>query len=1245
MLALLGTDSGGRKWLHASVWTRGYGNAVQDRGPAGAQKPSFVDLPAAGGGAAGTMMLRQPVPFSLPAPQDPGDKAKLEVWEFRHTPPGGAATDPEVDTLTAPQVWFALNVPSDTSFAKGDWVRITAGSAPARKPDAAFMLVRDILPARDHAAMILSRDLPARFSGANLSTSLRVEKVQPRTGAAASDGWTAAAAGALTTLSLAPPGPPPATFPPDFEVDAILQVVTVNGTVPPLLAGMPAGPAEGTGFCAVKALRVVLTLAPDTAGMAAGGTVFRRKPDGDPFNGTIEATASPGKVKLATPHPSIGKDALLIVTRTGVADPAYVRATDGPAGDVLTVDPALPAAMLAGDGTAVTLQLTADTGGDDKAAVTKVDGADVTLTPPHGALFSGRDANLVRVDAGGTPVLRRITAVKRMEIDVADMPVGTAPFTLTPAATVSDRVLKSVDLELPGRFLKWGGTAPATAPASLGQWPAKLLAIFPDLPRPSFPITLDDAACYVRWPGGTRPGEFHKDFHAVWSLAATATDEYIVLETPLPLVTRKDGDGKLQTWWRVDADDYSGERDLMVGPVPPGPLAFKAVEFTATGTKRGEDGHPRVFAQEPELLVPVRPTVRDTHRRALIEHETHHTVQCNFWGPLMTALPIPGLIMSVADVFSAAGGKLPDWMQQVELDAHGNPPARSAGRIPDNTEINPFQVASLGGMMQLAWKYVILWPLLLRKSTRTDVVGLDFNNFNKVFNPLSRLITDHLPQVDHTAPDGTRWLEFLAQLLSRALDLRSWTPFLGFVPTLLPDGAQSFIEQGASRASGDLYSTILSANDRFNLKTSWLLGSHTDSSADLHPGVGRVVRLLLFPHYRTDRLLQSAAANAPGTPVAYRVHQLYRVAPTVLSAVWETHPVFTLQVPAGAAPVLVDARLFEAVAGSGVAPAVVSLQGPGAAHPAADFLRLVPGGAAVTPTLRALVPMPPRVNRTAGFYFVPGGQGTLQVTGFYNGAGDPKNDAGTQTVTLTIEDKVLLDAEEVTWAEAAAAGASPTTTLRRFQTEEPLLKLQHREDLERDGHWQDQKTGGLQLDVADPALKQRVGDGMVGWKLTVPAAGIAAPVRIRIFRTVPANDPAFDLQFDDVPGLAGKRSYLDGLPVPVFAVVRDFLLQVDPLPAKLDDKEQNWNESFDLALPCKLLQDQKTAITVMAAGGGAVPPVTRKGDGPGRGETWTIGPLASAPKADVVLNVRVVFGRPGNTAERPFKITRKAPRA
>ena len=1222
---LLGTDSDNKQRIHASVWTRGFGNAVRDRVPAagGAGVASFADVAAGGGSAPGTLMLRQPVPAAMPVPHSANDKEKLEVHEFVR---GNA--DVPTGLVAATTVWFALSVPSDTSFAKADWVQISAPSAPSPKPDPAFRFVRDILPADDHAAMILSRDLPARFSAAGLSTKLRIIKVEAIAGAASSAAWTdAGGPGLLTTLTrtIAAGAPAPADFPPDLAPDGLVRIVATNGTVPPAFPPLPVGPPENTTFAIVKALRVVLTLKPDAGGAVVGKNVFLRQPKGEVFAGTVEKAAAPGSINLVKGYPSISKDDLLMVSRAGVADPVFVRATADPASDVLTIDPPLSGALLNGDGTAVNLQRTEDTDSDDKAEVANVAGADVTVKAPHGALFKA--VALVRIDTGGAPALRRIDAISRMEIDVTDTMVGTGPFTLTPAKTIDDRRLKSVDLELPGRFLKWDGTG--TAPAALGNWPDKMLSIEFKGFGGYDPFAQQNAAFYVRWNGGGRPAGFHKDYHRVWSMATDNADQYVVLETPLPLVKHKDHSGTMQTWWRADPDDYSGERDLPLQPIPAGGLALNAREFTASRTVRADAGNLRVLAQQPELLVPEKPYDHDTHRRALIEHETHHTVQCNLWGPLMTALPLPGLIMSVADIVSAAGNQIPGWMQQVDRDAHGNPPATADGRIDHNTELNPFQVVSLGGMMQLAWKYVILGPFLADSALRTKIVDLDFNDFNTVFSPLSRLVMQNLPQIDPHAPAGTRWLDFLGQLLSRALDLRSWTPFLGFVPLLLPDGAQNFIEQGASRASGDLYSTILSANDRFNLLAKGrLFGSHNNTDAELHPGVGRIVRLLLFPHYRTDRTLRADASDRPDSPVIYREDVNVNLP-------------FTLEVM-GATPTLFDKRLFTFDSPPAAAD-TLTLEGPGPARTHLDFVRVAPGARKALPTLRAMVPMPPRVNRTAGIYFIPAGTGQVKITGYYSGAGDPKQDANTHVVTLTVEDEVRLDNDLVAWAEPSGVGAAaPATTISRFQTEETVLKVRHRKDLGT-GDYEDRTIDGMTLDIAEPRVTQTPGDKRIGWKINMPNADPAPPpTRVRIYRVVPKDDPAFDLQFDDVPTLSGVRSYLDGIAGgDVFVVVRDFMLKTDPLPTP-PDTSQAWNASFDLTVPIKLPQ-QARAITIAPPAGLAAPKVTRKSDGPGRGETWTIGPLSKVPAADAVLTVNVTYGRPGATVARQFKLTRQAP--
>src|SRR5262249_10929890 len=140
----------------------------------------------------------------------------------------------------------------------------------------------------------------------------------------------------------------------------------------------------------------------------------------------------------------------------------------------------------------------------------------------------------------------------------------------------------------------------------------------------------------------------------------------------------------------------------------------------------------------------------------------------------------------------------------------------------------------------------------------------------------------------------------------------------------------------------------------------------------------------------------------------------------------------------------------------------------------------------------------------------------------------------------------------------------------RFQTEEPVLKVRHRKDL-NGTDYEDRTVDGMTLDIAEARITPALADKRIGWKLTMPSAAGVAPSRGRIYRTVPKDDPAFDLQFDDVPTLTGVRSYLDGITGDVFAVVRDFMLTTDPLPDP-PDQTQNWDASFDVQVPIKLVQ-------------------------------------------------------------------------
>ncbi len=949
VVALLASDKDAKQQLHVSAWTRGMGNAVALRAPpAGTAVQAFGDRP--GGHVTGGLHLRHPVPVDVKVPRETGAGEKLEVREFLRGP-----GDPSMDLETTASVWFSLKLPKDTGFVTGNWLRITAPKADP-KPDAAFLRVREVLPAADHAALILNAELPPRFQNANISAKLLVETAEAVAGETPSESW---AGGATLTLA-APPAATPG-YPPNFATGAIVRIDAAAPAPAVPLPGVAAGAPELVSFAEVKAVRATLTLTPNADGIVKDSRLRRWVPQATAkAAGVIAKKGERGKIVLVG-KPSIAKDDLLIVTAAGVADPVFVRAKDAPSGGVLEIDPALPEAMAPADAANVALQLTkASTSDTDIGTATgPAAAANVEVAMDRtGALAEG---HYVRVEVGGVPSLRKIGAVTQFGMDLTDTPVGTGPYKLTRAKTIPDKTRKNVELAPPGRFLKKTG-----ASGVMGDWPTKILAI--ELAGRGSAGS-ENPVFYVRWPAAARPPEFHPGFHNAWSLIVQGADEYVVLETPLPLVRRDDSDGNMKTWWRVEPDDYEGYGDVLIDPppaVPPPPLKLQALEYGASAAVRADKDGRRVLACEPETLVPISPKVHDTHRRALIEHELHHTVQCNFWGPLMTALPLSGLIMSVTDLIGAAGVEMPEWLHHVDRDAAGNHPSSVDGRIPHNTELNPFEVFSIGGLLQLSWKYAFLAPFHGSPALHDKIVDWDFEDMVKVFNPVSRLVTQALPQVDANAPAKERWGAFFAQLLSRALDMRSWTPFTGFVPTLLPDGPTNFIEQGASRASGDLYSTILTANDRFNLRTCGrLAGSKVDLSADLHSGIGRPVRLLLFPESRFNRVFESAAADVPGTKVTFRER-------------YDREEPITITLPDVAQHALFQDDLYEVQHLTLPAPAKVTIEGPPPARTPIDFMPATTGDI-VSPRLRALVPLPPRVNRTLGFYMLPMTKGRLTI--------------------------------------------------------------------------------------------------------------------------------------------------------------------------------------------------------------------------------------------------------------------------
>ncbi|MES2443245.1 MAG: phospholipase D-like domain-containing protein [Pseudomonadota bacterium] len=1221
-VALVGSDKDGKqRRLHVSAWTRGMGNAVAMRalapppgpgpgpGPAPVQVQSFTDVAVAGAPAVSAIHLLHPAPYAMPLPRDAASPNKLEIREYVR-----ATTDPWVDMEVVADVWFSLQLPKDTKFVVGEWLRISAPEA-TPKPAPVFRRIRELLPAADHAAVILNAELPARFQAAKASAELRIELAKVD-GAAASPGWTGAAA----TLTLVPTAPATSIVPPDFAVGSVVQIVSDAPDAAPMLAGVALGLPEGTSFSTVKEIRVKLTLAPDAAGAAAGAKLRRAAPSGVLFHGVVAKQADTAKIVLTAPFPAIAKDDLLVIS-VGGADPAYVRATAAPASGVLSIDPALPAAMVPADASKVDLQLTKASGDDgDTATATAVAGAAVDAALARAGIFAA--GNLVRVEAGGVAALRRVEAIPQMQVDLDDPPAGVAgKLVLTRAAIATERSLSDVQLAPPGRFLKKTGFS-----GVLGDWPAKLLSI--ELHGIGASGT-ENGAHYVHWAGGARPGDFHDDFHHVWTWTFQGAVEYMVLETPLPIIRRKDSNKVMQKWWRVEPDDDAGGTDVLI--TAPSPLKLRAREFSAGAVRADADGR-RVLACEPETLVPESPTVHDTHRRALIEHEIHHTVQCNFWGPMMGALPLQGFTMSVFDLVGGAGKEIPDWLHHVDRDASGNPPADAAGRIHNNTELNPLEVFSIGGILQLSWKYAFLWPFHAFTDGPSDKIAKwDFEGMTKYFNPASRLVTQAMPQVDPNAPAGTRWLQVLGQSMSRALDLRSWTPFLGFVPFLLPDGPTNFIEQGASRASGDLYSTILTANNRYNLHTCgrWA-GSTTDLDADLHSPAGQPVRLLLFGGYRSDRVLESTAADVPGKSLTYRQGR----ARTEL---------FKITLP-DVGDMLFSEDLYEVRPRAGAAKVTVSIEGPGPLHTPTDFI-LVSHGDTVVPRLRAMTPLPPRVNRASGFYLIAGHHGRLTIEAPHPAGRAPDDDPQTETATLTIVDEVKLGEETIGWTMPAVVGALPAlpATLKRYETEESVLKIRVPKD-SKPGAFVDSGIFGFKLDISDATVVSE--ELKEGWKLTMPvtapmappvggAAALPAPVRLRIFRVVEKTDPAFDLAFSDVPSIQGIRSYLDK---DVFTVIRDVHFEVEVLPV-LPPKDWPWDTPFELKLPIKLFARER-GIIITPPPGVTAPPVSFVGDD-GRGEKWNIGPLAEPPGDDAKFQVEVTYGRPDKIVSRKFELTFK----
>ena len=153
------------------------------------------------------------------------------------------------------------------------------------------------------------------------------------------------------------------------------------------------------------------------------------------------------------------------------------------------------------------------------------------------------------------------------------------------------------------------------------------------------------------------PPNLHTSFRDFWEPLTLGTDEYWLLRSELKIV-----DEDTSHYWEPDRDDSYPRRHRQAVFSP---TNVTVRGFTASGIRRPDAGGGPVFAFPAEAQVPDSPHVRWTLADALADHELSHTVQNTYWGPLLGALPLGGLLHTLRDVVEASGEDPPDWMEPV----------------------------------------------------------------------------------------------------------------------------------------------------------------------------------------------------------------------------------------------------------------------------------------------------------------------------------------------------------------------------------------------------------------------------------------------------------------------------------------------------------------------------------------------------------------------------------------------------
>jgi YD repeat-containing protein len=904
---------------------------------------------------------------------------------------------------------------------------------------------------------------------------------------------------------------------------------------------------DRTSFAPVDRIELKLNLSPTLGAQVADATTVTVLRAEKSFSGSVKVPTKPEVITLGAKRPKVDVGDLLLATISGGKKHVRVKAVQG---EVIEVTPSLEDLNLAILGeTPVSLQRWVDV--DPKkelAKITTVAGDVLTVAPPRASLF--KKGSLVAFTSGGDRLFREVASITDIKLVLAADAPGAAPFGITPAEYDGDYDVTGIRAAEQKRFLKW---ISGNKPADFGDFPAAVMAVRPRR-RPGVDPR-EEEVFYIKGPNAAPA------LHPTWK----PRDDFWILDTDLPL----EGDAKKS--WRLDVER---------APEFFGAVRFDLVEYAKDPAAPASrvDGTPagaKLALHAPRVHVPVKPAVTSTHLEAVFEHELHHVRQMSRWGPIMAALPLTAIAFDIDAGVAANGGTRPRWLSSlldpINQDLFG--------------DVARGDLYTIGGILQTLWNLAIPGTL-------------DYETWHAIFNPVSDLLLRLVPEVEADDSGRTKALKATARILGNFFELRSWNPLLGFF--LLGtvgggmDGKRNFLEQQASRASGEMYSPTVSADDHFNADYVTYFKGHTLREGNLTKSVGSATRMLMFAGYTTDTLLSLTHADQPRTPTVY--HQVGE--PTIEQL---------LAITARTANMLFSTELYDYV--DGPLPGILSILPPKslAGAPPADFW-LVGARTRLVPHPRAHVPLPPQVNRTVGFYLIPGGPGTCEVA-------LPETRANTHLVTLTTtEGRVTLGGTDVAWHEPVPAGGAinvlPKLTL--FITESAPLRIAG------------QGNQGWDAEVDPAADFTLAADGTKGWIVRATktfAAGVQA--RIRLFRIFRKNDPAFDLRFDDVPTLKNVASYLDN---PAWIVVRDFLVELADIQLK--------NDTATNAAPYELTTPIPAASVV------AVPALPTQPAGPaGRGQKWKIGPPPAAVPAGTVFRVTATFGTGADTAQRSFDLT------